>query len=51
MAHSGKLNILYGEGDAEVLKAQAEAMQKAGHQVRGAEGRKAGRGGTEAGEL
>ncbi len=41
MAHSGKLNILYGEGDAEVLKAQAEAMQKAGHQVQAAEGRKA----------
>ncbi len=41
MAHSGKLNILYGEGDAEVLKSQAAAMQKAGHQVQTAEGRKA----------
>ena len=41
MAHSGKLNILYGEGDAEVLKAQTAALQKAGHQVQAAEGRKA----------
>ena len=41
MAHSGKLNILYGEGDGDVLKAQTAAMQKAGHQVQAAEGRKA----------
>jgi DNA-binding NtrC family response regulator len=41
MANSGKLNILYGEGDAEVLKSQTAAMQKAGHQVQAAEGRKA----------
>ena len=37
---SGKLRILYGEGDAEVMAAQAAAMQKAGHQVQTAEGRK-----------
>jgi DNA-binding NtrC family response regulator len=41
MAHSGKLNILYGEGDADVLKSQAAGIQKAGHQVQAAEGRKA----------
>ena len=28
-----KLRILYGEGDEEVLKAQAAAMEKAGHTV------------------
>jgi hypothetical protein len=37
---AGKLTILYGEGDAEVLAAQAVSIQKAGHQVQTAEGRK-----------
>jgi DNA-binding NtrC family response regulator len=37
---AGKLTILYGEGDAEVLSAQAVSIQKAGHQVQTAEGRK-----------
>lgn len=36
-----KLRILYGEGDGETLKAQAAAMEKAGHSVQPAEGRKA----------
>jgi DNA-binding NtrC family response regulator len=36
-----KLRILYGEGDDETLKAQASAMEKAGHTVQAAEGRKA----------
>jgi len=36
-----KLSILYGEGDSEVLTAQAAAMEKAGHGVHTAEGRKA----------
>ena len=36
-----KLRILYGEGDGDVLAAQAAAMQKAGHTVQPAEGRKA----------
>jgi len=36
-----KLSILYGEGDADVLKTQAAAFEKAGHTVRQAEGRKA----------
>src|SRR6202171_6779334 len=36
-----KLRILYGEGDAEILKAQAPAIEKAGHTVQQAEGRKA----------
>jgi DNA-binding NtrC family response regulator len=36
-----KLKILYGEGDGEVLAAQAAAMEKAGHTVQTAEGRKA----------
>jgi DNA-binding NtrC family response regulator len=40
MAKSG-LRILYGEGDAEVLKEQAAGMEKAGHAVQQAEGRKA----------
>jgi DNA-binding NtrC family response regulator len=35
-----KLRILYSEGDAEVLAAQAAAMEKAGHIVQTAEGRK-----------
>jgi DNA-binding NtrC family response regulator len=36
-----KLRILYGEGDSDVLTAQAAAMEKAGHIVQTAEGRKA----------
>jgi DNA-binding NtrC family response regulator len=36
-----KLRILYGEGDGEVLAAQGAAMEKAGHIVQPAEGRKA----------
>src|ERR1700733_7513570 len=36
-----KLRILYGEGDSDILRAQAEAMEKAGHIVQTAEGRKA----------
>lgn len=36
-----KLRILYGEGDGEVLAAQAAAMEKAGHSVQPVEGRKA----------
>ncbi|HEY3971887.1 MAG TPA: hypothetical protein VGM18_02720 [Candidatus Sulfotelmatobacter sp.] len=36
-----KLRILYGEGDGDVLAAQAAAMEKAGHIVQIAEGRKA----------
>ena len=37
---AGKLTVLYGEGDAEVLAAQAVSIQNAGHQVQTAEGRK-----------
>jgi DNA-binding NtrC family response regulator len=36
-----KLKILYGEGDAEILASQAASMQKVGHHVTTAEGRKA----------
>ncbi len=36
---SSKLKILYGEGDSEVLAAQAVTIQKAGYQVIQAEGR------------
>jgi DNA-binding NtrC family response regulator len=36
-----KLRILYGEGDGEILAAQAAAMEKAGHTVQQAMGRKA----------
>jgi DNA-binding NtrC family response regulator len=35
------LNILYGEGDAEVVATQSASMQKAGHKVQAAVGRKA----------
>jgi len=35
-----KLRILYGEGDEEILKAQAAALEKAGHTVQQAVGRK-----------
>jgi DNA-binding NtrC family response regulator len=38
---ASRLNILYGEGDAEVLNLQAGTLQKAGHQVQTATGRKA----------
>ena len=38
---SSKLKILYAEGDADVLAAQAVSIQKAGHQVETAIGRKA----------
>jgi DNA-binding NtrC family response regulator len=37
---SFQLNILYGEGNPEVLAAQAVSIQKAGHEVRTAVGRK-----------
>lgn len=36
-----KLRILYGEGDDEILKAQASTFEKAGHIVQQAAGRKA----------
>jgi DNA-binding NtrC family response regulator len=36
-----KLRVLYGEGEEEILKAQAAAMEKAGHTVQQAVGRKA----------
>ncbi len=36
-----KLRILYGEGDEDVVKAQAAIMEKAGHMVQQAVGRKA----------
>lgn len=38
---TGKLRILYGEGDAETQAAAAAAFQKAGHSVQPAIGRKA----------
>jgi DNA-binding NtrC family response regulator len=37
---SFKLKILYGEGDTEILASQAGSIQKAGHQVTTAVGRK-----------
>ncbi len=36
-----KLRILYGEGDSDILKAQAGAMEKVGHIVQQAAGRRA----------
>jgi DNA-binding NtrC family response regulator len=36
-----KLRILYGEGDEDILKAQAATMEKTGHEVQQAAGRKA----------
>ena len=36
-----KLRILYGEGDDEILKAHASTMEKAGHIVQQAAGRRA----------
>jgi DNA-binding NtrC family response regulator len=42
MANSGvKLKILYSEGEPEVLASQAVLIQKAGHEVHTAVGRKA----------
>ncbi|MBZ5682264.1 MAG: hypothetical protein LAO24_19395 [Acidobacteriia bacterium] len=41
MARAGKLKILYSEGDAEVLAPQAASIEKAGHAVQQALGRKA----------
>jgi DNA-binding NtrC family response regulator len=41
MAKSAKLRILYGEGDAEEQAAPAAALEKAGHTVQQAVGRKA----------
>ncbi len=41
MAKAAKLKILYGEGDAEVLAGQAATIEKAGHTVHQAAGRKA----------
>lgn len=35
-----KLRVLYGEGDVDVLKAQAVEFEKAGHTVQQAKGRK-----------
>jgi DNA-binding NtrC family response regulator len=36
-----KLRVLYGEGEEDILKEQAAAMEKAGHTVHQAMGRKA----------
>jgi DNA-binding NtrC family response regulator len=41
MAKSAKLKILYGEGDAELLAGQAPSIEKAGHTVQQAAGRRA----------
>jgi len=41
MAKAAKLKVLYGEGDAEVLATQGASMEKAGHSVQPALGRKA----------
>lgn len=41
MAKAAKLNILYGEGDAEDQAVTAAAFEKAGHTVEKAVGRKA----------
>ena len=40
MAKTSKLRVLYGEGEAEVLAAQAVSLEKAGHAVTQAVGRK-----------
>jgi DNA-binding NtrC family response regulator len=37
----GTLNILYGEGDADVVASQSASIQKAGHKVQPAVGRRA----------
>ena len=44
MAKAGKLTILYADGELEVLAAQATAMEKAGHSVHQAAGRKSAEG-------
>ena len=41
MAKGGKLRILYGEGDAEVISHHAASIEKVGHAVQQAVGRKA----------
>jgi len=41
LAKTSKLRVLYGEGEAEVLAAQAVSLEKAGHSVTQAVGRKA----------
>jgi DNA-binding NtrC family response regulator len=41
MAKSARLKILYGEGDPEILSGQAAHIEKAGHTVQQAAGRKA----------
>jgi len=41
MGKAAKLRILYGEGDAEAQSATAAALEKAGHSVEKAVGRKA----------
>jgi DNA-binding NtrC family response regulator len=41
MAKTGKLKVLYGEGDAEAQTAPAAAFEMAGHAVQKAIGRKA----------
>jgi hypothetical protein len=41
MGKAGKLKILYGEGEAEVIAQQAPEFEKAGHTVQQAVGRKA----------
>jgi DNA-binding NtrC family response regulator len=41
MAKGGKLRILYGEGDAEAIAQQAASIEKVGHAVQQAVGRKA----------
>ena len=41
MAKSARLKILYGEGDPEILSVQAAHIEKAGHTVQQAAGRKA----------
>jgi len=38
---ASRLKVLYGEGDSEVLNAQAGSLQKAGHEVEPVVGRKA----------
>jgi DNA-binding NtrC family response regulator len=47
----GKLRILYGEGEEEILKQQAEAMEKAGHWVQQVIGRKAVEGALRSGSF
>ena len=51
MSKGAKLKILYGEGDAEVLAAQAVAFEKAGHTVQQALGRKSLQGALDQGSF